>query len=145
MELNARTLLGLRLRKFRKDNGYSQSHIANVLGIERSTYTYYEIGKTIPVVFDLMRLADLYSISMDELLGFHADSSDPLAFGEPRQPVKAVVRRQERYPREVMQDLSTEERQLIAYFRSTKPADRRQFFEHLRTCRRRESRRNTTV
>ena len=70
MELDAKLLLGMRLRKFRKENGYSQSHIANVLGIERSTYTYYETGKTVPVIFDLMRLADLYDISMDSLLGF---------------------------------------------------------------------------
>ena len=45
-----------------------------------------------------MRLADLYNTTLDELLGFHADSSDPLAFGDPRQPVKATVRRKERYP-----------------------------------------------
>ena len=37
--MDAKLLLGMRLRKFRKENGYSQSHIANVLGIERSTYT----------------------------------------------------------------------------------------------------------
>ena len=43
--MDAKLLLGMRLRKFRKENGYSQSHIANVLGIERSTYTYYETGK----------------------------------------------------------------------------------------------------
>ena len=40
-----------------------------------------------PVIFDLMRLADLYDTSMDDLLGFHADQSDLLAFGDPRQPV----------------------------------------------------------
>lgn len=142
MELDAKLLLGMRLRKFRKENGYSQSHIANVLGIERSTYTYYETGKTVPVIFDLMRLADLYDISMDSLLGFHADASDPLAFGDPRQPVRAAVRRRERYLSESVQDLSSEERQLLAFYRSAKPAERRQFFESLRLGRRREHRRS---
>ena len=142
MELDAKLLLGMRLRKFRKENGYSQSHIANVLGIERSTYTYYETGKTVPVIFDLMRLADLYDISMDSLLGFHADASDPLAFGDPRQPVRATVRRKERYLSESVQDLSSEERQLLAFYRSAKPAERRQFFESLRLGRRREHRRS---
>lgn len=136
MELDAKLLLGMRLRKFRKENGYSQSHIANVLGIERSTYTYYETGKTVPVIFDLMRLADLYDISMDSLLGFHADASDP------RQPVRAAVRRKERYLSESVQDLSSEERQLLAFYRSAKPAERRQFFESLRLGRRREHRRS---
>ena len=142
MELDAKLLLGMRLRKFRKENGYSQSHIANVLGIERSTYTYYETGKTVPVIFDLMRLADLYYISMDSLLGFHADASDPLAFGDPRQPVRTAVRRKERYLSESVQDLSSEERQLLAFYRSAKPAERRQFFESLRLGRRREHRRS---
>ena len=143
MEMDAKLLLGMRLRKFRKENGYSQSHIANVLGIERSTYTYYETGKTVPVIFDLMRLADLYDSSMDDLLGFHADQSDPLAFGDPRQPVRTAVRRKERYLSEVVQDLSSEERQLLAFYRSAKPVERRQFFESLRNGRRKEHRRTT--
>ena len=143
MEMDAKLLLGMRLRKFRKENGYSQSHIANVLGIERSTYTYYETGKTVPVIFDLMRLADLYDTSMDDLLGFHADQSDPLAFGDPRQPVRTAVRRKERYLSEVVQDLSSEERQLLAFYRSAKPVERRQFFESLRSGRRKEHRRTT--
>ena len=141
--MDAKLLLGMRLRKFRKENGYSQSHIANVLGIERSTYTYYETGKTVPVIFDLMRLADLYDTSMDDLLGFHADQSDPLAFGDPRQPVRTAVRRKERYLSEVVQDLSSEERQLPAFYRSAKPVERRQFFESLRNGRRKEHRRTT--
>ena len=142
MDMDAKLLLGTRLRKFRKENGYSQNHIANILGVERSTYTYYETGKTVPVIFDLMRLADLYSVSLDDLLGFHADSSDPLAFGDPRQPDKTTVRRKERYLSEAVQDLSAEERQLLAYYRSAKPAERRQIFEYLRLSRRKEHRRS---
>lgn len=142
MDMDAKLLLGTRLRKFRKENGYSQNHIANILGVERSTYTYYETGKTVPVIFDLMRLADLYSVSLDDLLGFHADSSDPLAFGDPRQPVKTTVRRKERYLSEAVQDLSAEERQLLAYYRSAKSAERRQIFEYLRLSRRKEHRRS---
>lgn len=141
MELNAKLILGKRLRKFRKENGYSQNHIANILGIERSTYTYYETAKTVPVIFDLMRLADLYNVSLDTLLGFHADSSDPLAFGDPRQPTKVPLQRKERYLSESVQDLSTDERQLLAYYRSAKPVERRQIFEYLRTSRRKEHRR----
>lgn len=139
--MDTKLLLGTRLRQFRKENGYSQSHIANILGVERSTYTYYETGKTVPVIFDLMRLADLYNTTLDELLGFHADSSDPLAFGDPRQPVKATVRRKEHYLSEVVQDLSAEERQLLAYYRSAKPSERKQIFEYLRSTRRKEHRR----
>ena len=142
MDMDTKLQLGMRLRTFRTENGYSQSHLANILGIERSTYTYYETGKTIPVIFDLMRLADLYSVTLDDLLGFHADSSDPLAFGEPRQPVKAVVRVKDRYLNEAVQDISTEERQLLAYYRSAQPSERRKIFEFIRSIRQRDHRRS---
>ena len=115
MELDAKLLLGMRLRKFRKENGYSQSHIANVLGIERSTYTYYETGKTVPVIFDLMRLADLYDISMDSLLGFHADASDPLAFGDPRPACSGCCAPQGALSERISAGSSSEERQLLAF------------------------------
>ena len=37
--MDTKSLLGARLRRYRIENGYSQNHIANILGIERSTYT----------------------------------------------------------------------------------------------------------
>ena len=141
--MDTKGLLGARLRKYRVENGYSQNHIANILGIERSTYTYYEVGKTTPVIFDLMRLADLYGTGLDDLLGFHADSSDPLAFGEPRTPEKAAAPRKdkERYLNETVQDLSSEERQLLAYYRSARPAERKEMLEALRSSRRKDQHR----
>lgn len=142
--MDQKRTLGERLRAFRRENGYSQSHIANILGIERSTYTYYEVGKTTPVVFDLMRLADLYGTTLDDLLGFHADSSDPLSFGEPRQPVKAVPRLKikERYLSEVVQDLSGDERQLLAYYRSSPVSERKRLLAYFQEIRRSLQRRS---
>lgn len=37
-----------RLRELRIKSGYTQSQIAKILNIDRSTYSYYEIGKTTP-------------------------------------------------------------------------------------------------
>ena len=141
--MNHKQTLGERLRNFRKENGYAQSHLANILGIERSTYTYSETGKTVPIIFDLMRLADLYNTTLDDLMGFHADSSDPLAFGDPRQSVKAVVHRKskENYLSEAVQDLSSGERQLLAYYRSATPEERDNMLEFLRSARRKEQKR----
>lgn len=39
------------------------------LHLERSTYTYYETGKTQPTCETLMELARLYGVSVDFLLG----------------------------------------------------------------------------
>lgn len=143
--MDTKGLLGDRLRQFRSENGYSQNHIANILGVERSTYTYYETGKTVPVIFDLMTLADLYRTTLDDLMGFRADSGDPLAFHDPRQPVKPAPqkKRRENYLQEVVQDLSSEERQLLAYFRSSSPEDRKALLDSLRDARRQERRKLT--
>lgn len=141
--MDSKHTLGERLRNFRKENGYAQSHLANILGIERSTYTYYETGKTVPVIFDLMRLADLYNTTLDDLMGFHADSSDPLAFGEPRAFVKTAVHRKnkENYLNEAVQDLSSGERQLLAYYRSATVQERDDMLDALRSARRKEQKR----
>lgn len=63
-----------RLRELRIKSGYTQSQIAKILNIDRSTYSYYEIGKTMPDVSALIILARVFNISINELL---ADESTP--------------------------------------------------------------------
>lgn len=54
------------LRRFRTEAHYSQQEIAQWLGINRATYTYYETGKTTPGVVDLYQLSRLYHRTMEE-------------------------------------------------------------------------------
>lgn len=63
-----------RLRELRIKSGYTQNQIAKILNIDRSTYSYYEIGKTMPDVSALLLLARVFNISINELL---ADESGP--------------------------------------------------------------------
>ena len=51
-----REALRQNLKKFRKEAHFSQEQIAQQLGVNRATYTYYETGKTTPSVEDLYRL-----------------------------------------------------------------------------------------
>lgn len=60
--------LSERLRFVREACGYKQWQLAEVLGVERSSYTYYETGKTEPSITSLITLADFYGISVDDLL-----------------------------------------------------------------------------
>ena len=62
--LNKMTL-GQKLRFFRTAEGYSQKQIANILSIERSTYTYYECDNSLPSVHALFQIARLYGVSME--------------------------------------------------------------------------------
>lgn len=61
--------LGGRLKQLREDAGLSQQKVANELGITRSTYTYYELGKTLPNIFTLRMLAEIFHISLEDFLG----------------------------------------------------------------------------
>lgn len=57
------------LRWLRRHNTVTQKQIADALHIERSTYTYYELRETEPSLTMLIRLARLYDVTTDYLLG----------------------------------------------------------------------------
>jgi transcriptional regulator with XRE-family HTH domain len=62
-------LIGDRLRFLRKSARLSQSQIASLLEIDRSTYSYYETDKTLPSINLLIKISKIYSITIDELIG----------------------------------------------------------------------------
>lgn len=57
------------IRSLRIDNGRTQKQIAQYLGVSQNTYSQYEIGVLNYPVDVLMKLADLYNVSVDYLLG----------------------------------------------------------------------------
>ncbi|NLA72576.1 MAG: helix-turn-helix transcriptional regulator [Clostridiales bacterium] len=62
-------MIGDRLRFLRKSARLSQSQIASLLEIDRSTYSYYETDKTLPSINLLIKISKIYSITIDELIG----------------------------------------------------------------------------
>ena len=58
-----------RIRNFREDKDWSQEAVATYLNIHQTTYSNYELGKTIVSVEALIKLADLYKTSIDYLVG----------------------------------------------------------------------------
>jgi transcriptional regulator with XRE-family HTH domain len=61
--------LNEKLRTLREKCGYTQEQVAKILSVDRSSYTYYETGKTEPSIASLRKLASLYKVNLDELLG----------------------------------------------------------------------------
>ena len=58
-----------RLRDMREDADMKQSAVAQYLGIQQTVYSRYESGaRTIPLEH-LIKLADLYNVSLDFLTG----------------------------------------------------------------------------
>lgn len=62
-----------RLQKLRKENGYSQEQLAEALGISRQAVSKWERAESSPDTDNLICLAKLYKISLDELL--HTDET----------------------------------------------------------------------
>lgn len=58
-----------RLREQRKRMDMTQEQVAKSLNIVRSTYAYYETGKTCPDFATVIRLANLFNVTTDYLLG----------------------------------------------------------------------------
>ncbi len=57
------------LRKIRKAHKLTQQDIANVLGVDRTTYTLYETGSTNPPLETLTKLSKMYNATIGYILG----------------------------------------------------------------------------
>ncbi len=57
------------LKELRKKRNMTQIQVANFLNIPLTTYSSYEINKSIPNIYTLIKLADFYNVSLDELVG----------------------------------------------------------------------------
>ena len=58
-----------RLRELRKQFGYTQQEMARKLFISQPSYVRYENGSSEPSQENLVRIADLFDVSVDYLLG----------------------------------------------------------------------------
>ena len=63
------TVLARNLRKIRIHKNLTQRYIAEKLNLDRSTYSYYELGETQPSLEKLVELSKLLEVSADQLLG----------------------------------------------------------------------------
>lgn len=78
-----------RLQELRCHNRLTQRQVAEKLHVDRSTYSYYETGKTLPGIRTLMRLSSLYGVSIDFIVGNGAKKA-PAAKPEPETAEKAL-------------------------------------------------------
>lgn len=60
--------LAQRLRQLRSAAGYSQELLADRLGVSRQAVSKWETGTAEPSTANLLALADLYGVTVDELL-----------------------------------------------------------------------------
>ncbi len=61
--------VGESLRKIRKSHKLTQQDIANVLGVDRTTYTLYETGGSNPSIETLVKLSVVYNATIGYIIG----------------------------------------------------------------------------
>lgn len=60
--------LSKNLKRLREECGYTQSYVAQKIGIRYQSYHAYETGLTVPTLENFIRLAKLYDVPLDELV-----------------------------------------------------------------------------
>ncbi len=58
-----------RLKNLRKEFNYTQKDMGDILGITASAYGFYEQGRTEPTLDILEKLSNVFSVSIDYILG----------------------------------------------------------------------------
>ncbi|EDN8735510.1 TPA: helix-turn-helix domain-containing protein [Listeria monocytogenes] len=71
-------MFGNNLKKLRNKAGKTQEDIAKILGISRGAYSHIENGRNEPDIETIVKLAEIFEVSTDYLLG-RDDNSDLLA------------------------------------------------------------------
>lgn len=61
------------IKELRTHKGWSQLKLAEELNVSDDTVSKWETGKNMPSVEDVMRLSDIFSISIDDLLNANCD------------------------------------------------------------------------
>lgn len=64
------------LIRLRKEKGLSQEELADKLSVSRQAVSKWERGEALPDTDNLIRLAKLYNVSIDEIVGYAPDKSD---------------------------------------------------------------------
>ncbi|MCI9064172.1 MAG: helix-turn-helix transcriptional regulator [Clostridia bacterium] len=64
-----------RLRELREDHDYTQSYVANIIGLSQRGYSHYEVGHYDLTATLLIKLSKLYNVSVDYILGIEKEDN----------------------------------------------------------------------
>lgn len=133
------------LKKLRKDCALTQQQVAEALGLERSTYTYYETGKTDPSVSTLQKIMVLFNCSFSDIYPFGEnilefkkdedfDDFDFNSAGDSFMGLSKVSDNNVSFYGKTEADTSVSinnERELIENYRLLKDEDKKRIFEEI--------------
>ncbi len=103
-----------RLRKFRKSFKITQQDLAMLLGVDRTTYTFYETGSTQPSIKTLCGLSRIYDVSLGYLIG--VEECNYKRSNEEPQPI-SPVRLNQSFKIDPIANLERNEKNLLLSYR----------------------------
>ena len=106
-------MLSDRIRALRKEHGYSQEQMARKLHLTQGAISQWENGLTVPAADQLMALADVFGITVDELLGREQQETPP---PQARDDVAALMA-------DLTPDEQAQVRQYAEFLKSARKAD----------------------
>lgn len=118
-------MLGDRLRKIRKEHGLTQQNIADVLGVDRTTYTVYEGGSITPSPATLVKLSQIYNVTVGYLIGVEENHPELRKIREEKQGEKLLGS-------DPISLLKKEEKELLLYFRVISDEEKHRFIDEMR-------------
>ena len=117
-------MLSQRLRAIRMEHNLTQKNIADVLGVDRTTYTLYETGATSPSPDTLYKLSLMYDVTVGYLMGVEENHPVQKFDGSKSQAVLAAGT-------DPIAMLRPEEKRLLLCFRVLDKKTREQALELL--------------
>lgn len=74
--------IGAKIKNARADAQLTQEQAANALGVSRQTVSNWENGKTYPDIVSIIKMSNIYNISLDQLLKEEKNMSDYIDYLE---------------------------------------------------------------
>ncbi|MGN0521476.1 MAG: helix-turn-helix domain-containing protein [Eubacterium sp.] len=116
-------VLAKRLKEYRKKAGFTQQRLSDEIGIKRSAYAYYEIGKSAPKLDTLVKIANFYDLPVEAFLDEHKSSFE-LGESEPKFTPDWDIE-------DTFNQLSRFEQSVICKVRKMSPKEKNELFEYL--------------
>lgn len=85
--------VGEKIQKYRKDLNLSQEALGQKLLVSRQTISLWEKDQTVPTIDNLMRLSDIFGISVDEIL--NSENKEQNAEIQPNESYRFTFLKQE--------------------------------------------------
>lgn len=114
--------IALALKKFRENSGYTQQQMANALSMERSTYAYYETGKTSPSIETIIKIKNILNVSFEDLLESDSKSTAKLF---------DLAKDQNSFSRVNIYELNKKEKSLVSLYRTLEPEIQNKILKHI--------------